>query len=242
PIEVDPTAAVLRGRPVDMLKGWADGRRVRQVDAVRVRGLPAVEQHTRDAFLGRLRSEFGDTPLTQPRGVLQLEGPAADLSDVPADRVSEPHPTIGPKPGLGLVKDSERDPLPLPRPSRRSYRFKPPGPTDQIDPGTAEVDTPLSAHLRPVIEHVEQPNQNVVSLVLGNRRDLNPRVVVGATDRLPGLIPPGEHDRADQLRIPAVRALRGLTDTLRSPDRSPTHQPAAGHRVELIVGDQPVLL
>src|SRR5690606_16137303 len=169
-------------------------------------------------------------------------GPAADLSDVPADRVSEPHPAIALKPGLGLVKNSERNPLPLSRPGRRSYRFKPPGPTDKIDPGAAEVDAPLSAHLRPVIERVKQPNQDVISLVFGHRRDLNPRVVVGATDRLPGLIPPGEHDRADQLGVPNVRALRGLPDTLRAPDRSPTNNPAAGHRVELIVGDQPVLL
>src|SRR5690606_34810305 len=82
----------------------------------------------------------------------------------------------------------------------------------------------------------------VISLIFGHRRDLNPRVVVGATDRLPGLIPPGEHDRADQLRVPDVRALRGLPHTLRAPDRSPTHNPATGHRVELKVGDQPVLL
>src|SRR5690606_37418645 len=109
-------------------------------------------------------------------------------------------------------------------------------------PGAAEVNAPLRAHLRPVIERVKQPNQDVISLIFGHRRDLYPRVVVGATDRLPGLIPPGEPDRADQRRVPNVRALRGLPDTLRAPDRSPTHQPAAGHRVELIVGDQPVLL
>src|SRR5690606_6054710 len=168
--------------------------------------------------------------LTQPRGVLQLKGPAADLSDVPADRVSEPHPAIALKPGLGLVKNSERDPLPLTRPRRRSYRFKPPGPTDKIDPGAAEVNAPLSANLRPVIERVKQPNQDVISLIFGHRRDLNPRVVVGATDRLPGLIPPGEHDRADQLGVPNVRALRGLPDTLRAPDRSPTHQPRSEER------------
>src|SRR5690606_28001791 len=51
PIEINPTAAVLRGRTIDILEGWADGRRVRQVDTVGVRGLPGVKKHTRDAFL-----------------------------------------------------------------------------------------------------------------------------------------------------------------------------------------------
>src|SRR5690606_16907630 len=78
PIEINPTAAVLRGRTIDILKSWADSRRVRQVNTVWVRGLPGVKKHTRDTFLSRLRSEFGDAPLTQPRGVLQLKGPAAD--------------------------------------------------------------------------------------------------------------------------------------------------------------------